>query len=448
MTNEKQDKPKSSAPGDQERRDADSSRNAHNDTARLREDENRSGSGSDSDANNGDERSNGNKKNALRGKRKPLLIGLACLFVIAGVVWLLVWIFVFSQRATTDDAQVGGNQVMVSAQVPGTVIEVRTDDTRLVRAGNVLVRLDPTDAEVNLAKAKSALAQAVRQVRQQSGNAAAADAQVASGRLRLHKALADLQRRTPLKTVDAIAPEELAHARDAVASARAALETAQRNARAAHASVDGTSIARNPAVMQARAQFREAWINSQRDAIVAPVSGYVAQRSVQVGQRVQPGQPLLTVIALDNLWIDANFKESDLAHVRIGQPAEIETDLYGDDVTFRGHVSGLSPGTGSAFALLPPQNASGNWIKVVQRVPVRIAIDAKQLHDHPLRVGLSASVTIDTHDRSGHVLAQNENNPPVTYTSVYRNDYRGADAQADAIIRANLGDAAPDTAAR
>ncbi|MGA9422046.1 MAG: efflux RND transporter periplasmic adaptor subunit [Rhodanobacteraceae bacterium] len=412
MTDETQDKSKSSAPDEGEKRDRE-----------------------------------GDKKNALRGKRKPLLIGLACLFVIGGVVWLFLWMFVFSQRATTDDAQVGGNQVMVSALVQGTVIEVRTDDTRLVRTGDVLVRLDPTDAEVNLAKARSALAQAVRRVRQQDDSADAADAQVASDRLHLHKALADLQRRVPLNGADAIAPEELAHARDAVAIARAALETAQRNARAARAPVMGTSIPRNPVVMQARAQFREAWINYQRDAIVAPISGYVAQRSVQVGQRVQPGQPLLAVIALDNLWIDANFKESDLAHVRIGQPAKIETDLYGDDVTFHGHVVGLSPGTGSAFALLPPQNASGNWIKVVQRVPVRVAIDAKQLRDHPLRVGLSASVTIDTHDRSGPVLAQ-RTNPPIASTRVYANDYRQADAQADAIIRANLGDAAPDTAAR
>lgn len=374
------------------------------------------------------------------GKRKLLLIGLACLFVAAGIIWLLLWIFVFSQREKTDDAYVGGNQVTVSAQVPGTVIEVRTDDTRLAHAGDVLVRLDPTDADVALAKAGSALAQAVRQVRQQTDAAAAADAEVDADRLQWQQAGADLTRRAPLQGADAIAPEELAHARDAVARAKAALDVAQRQARAAHAAVDGASIADNPAVMQARAQFREAWINNRRNAIVAPISGYVAQRSVQVGQRIQPGQALLTVIPLQDLWVDANFKEGQLEHLRIGQPAEVETDLYGGDVIFRGHVLGVGAGTGSAFALLPPQNASGNWIKVVQRVPVRIALDPQQLRKHPLRVGLSATVKVDTHDRSGHVLGQNEPNAPAADTTVYRNDYTQADAQADAIIRANLGE--------
>lgn len=378
--------------------------------------------------------------NGKSGKRKLLLIGLACLFVLGGVVWLLLWIFVFSQREKTDDAYIGGNQVTLSAQVAGTVIEVRTDDTRLVHAGDVLVRLDPTDSQIALAKAESALAQAVRQVRQQSDNAGAADAEVATDRLQLQQASADLTRRVSLKNADAIAPEELAHYRDAVASAKAALDAALRKARAAHATVDGVIVADNPAVTQARAQFREAWINAQRNAIVAPIAGYVAQRSVQIGQRIQPGQALLTVIPLHDLWVDANFKEGQLEHLRIGQPAHIETDLYGGDVDFKGHVIGMGAGTGSAFALLPPQNASGNWIKVVQRVPVRISLDPRQLQNHPLRVGLSATVKVDTHDRSGHVLAQNESGAPVANTSVYRNDYTNADAQADAIIRANLGD--------
>jgi membrane fusion protein (multidrug efflux system) len=371
-------------------------------------------------------------------RRRAILLVIAAVFVLAGIGWYLLHVFVFSQRETTDDAYVNGNQVSVSAQVSGTVIAVLADDTQRVEQGQVLVRLDPTDAEVALAKARSALAGAVRQVRQQAEVASQSDAGIAARRLDLARAQADLARRQPLLADKAIAPEEVAHAREAVENARTALEVATRQAAASHALVDGTPIGSNAAVLQARAAFREAWINSERNAIVAPISGYVAQRSVQVGARVQPGQPLMTVIPLHDLWIDANFKESQLANVRIGQPAKIESDLYGGSVEFDGRVAGLGAGTGSSFALLPPQNASGNWIKVVQRVPVRIALDPKQLERHPLRVGLSTSVKIDTHDRSGHVLADAPSGTPVAQTSVYSRDFARADAEADAIIAANL----------
>ncbi|NCT68172.1 MAG: HlyD family efflux transporter periplasmic adaptor subunit [Rhodanobacteraceae bacterium] len=372
------------------------------------------------------------------GKRRAILLVIAAVFVLAGLGWYLLWLFVFSLREITDDAYVGGNQVAVSAQVPGTVVAVLADDTQRVDAGQVLVRLDPTDAEVNLAKARSALANTVRQVRQQTEVAAQADAGIAARRLDLGRAEADLARRQPLLADKAISPEEVAHAREAVATAKAALELATRQAAAAHALVDGTDIAGNAAVLQAKAAFREAWINAERNAIVAPVGGYVAQRSVQVGSRVQPGQPLMTVIPLHDLWVDANFKESQLAHIRIGQPATVESDLYGGHVEFKGRVVGLGAGTGSAFALLPPQNASGNWIKVVQRVPVRIALDPAALDKHPLRVGLSTAVKVDTHDRAGAMLAAAPVNAPVAQTDVYARDLAKAEAEADAIIAANL----------
>ncbi|KAB2895938.1 MAG: HlyD family efflux transporter periplasmic adaptor subunit, partial [Dokdonella sp.] len=233
-------------------------------------------------------------------------------------------------------------------------------------------------------------------------------------------------------------PEEVAHARDAVRLAGSALQAAQRQAAAAHALVDGSDVAGNPAVLQARAAFREAWVHARRNEILAPISGYVAQRNVQVGNRVQPGQPLLTLIALDDLWIDANFKESQLANIRIGQDAHIESDIYGGKVAYRGKVVGLGAGTGSAFALLPPQNASGNWIKVVQRVPVRIALDPAQLARHPLRIGLSTTVKVDTHERNGAMLAPTASETVVARTDVYTRDLAKADAAADAIIAANL----------
>jgi membrane fusion protein (multidrug efflux system) len=372
------------------------------------------------------------------GKRRAILLIIAIVFILIGVGWYLLWLFVFSLREVTDDAYVNGNQVAVSAQVAGTVTAVLADDTQRVDAGQVLVKLDPTDAQVSLAKARSALATAVRQVRQQTEMASQYDATITSRKLELARAEADLRRREPLLADRAIAAEEVAHARETVATARAALDLATRQAAASHALVDGTDIAQNASVMQAKAAFREAWVNSERNAIVAPIGGYVAQRSVQVGTRVQPGQSLLTVIPLHDLWIDANFKESQLAHIRIGQPAKVESDLYGSKVEYTGKVVGLGAGTGSAFALLPAQNASGNWIKVVQRVAVRIALDAQQLEKSPLRVGLSTAVTIDTHDRTGSVLAATSTSTPVAHTDVYDRDFAKAEAEADAIVTANL----------
>ncbi|HEU4664824.1 MAG TPA: HlyD family efflux transporter periplasmic adaptor subunit [Dokdonella sp.] len=372
------------------------------------------------------------------GKRRTILIVIAAVFVLAGLGWYLLYVFVFSLRETTDDAYVSGNQVTLSSQIAGTVTAVLADDTQLVQSGQELVKLDPTDSEVALAKARSALANAVRQVRQQTEMASQYDAAVAARRLDLARAQADLARRQPLLADKAIAPEEVAHAREAVDTAKAALDLASRQSAASHALVDGTDVAGNASVMQAKAAFREAWINAERNAIVAPIGGYVAQRSVQVGSRVQPGQALLTIIPLHDLWVDANFKESQLGHIRIGQPAKVEVDLYGGSVEFAGKVVGLGAGTGSSFALLPPQNASGNWIKVVQRVPVRIALDGRQLEKYPLRLGLSTSVTVDTHDRSGHMLAQAGANAAVARTDVYARDVAKADAEADAIVAANL----------
>ncbi|NID05968.1 HlyD family efflux transporter periplasmic adaptor subunit [Luteibacter jiangsuensis] len=383
--------------------------------------------------------------NAPKDKRKrgrALLIALL-VFVLAGVIWLLLWLFVFSTRETTDDAYVGGNQVAISAQVPGIVVGVYADDTQRVNAGQVLVRLDPTDADVALRKAGSALAQAVRQVRQQTQSAASADAALVARRQDLKRAQDDLKRRLPLLAEKAVAPEEVQHARDAVTSAQSALDAAQRQADAARALVDGSNVEDNPAVAQARANFRQAWVAAQRNAIVAPIDGYVALRGVQVGNSVQPGQQLMTVVPLHDLWVDANFKEGQLRHVRIGQPAKVEADIYGGGVEYHGKVIGLGAGTGSAFSLLPAQNATGNWIKVVQRVPVRIALDPKDLDKHPLRIGLSTAVTVDITDDKGDVLPSQPSNVPVAQTRVYDDVAAKADAAADAIVRANLGAGVP-----
>jgi membrane fusion protein (multidrug efflux system) len=376
-------------------------------------------------------------KNPAKRSRALLIVG--AIFVLAGLAWFLLWFFVFSTRERTDNAYVGGNQVALSSQVPGTVIAILTDDTQHVTAGQVLVKLDPTDADVRLRQNSSALAQAVRQVRQQNDSVTGADATVAAREVDLRKAEADLKRHLPLVAAQAESPEIVQHMRDSVAQAQAALNAAKAQAQSARAAVEGTDIANNPAVMQARANFRAAWIAAQRNTIVAPVSGYVAQRSVQLGASISPGQQLMTIVPLHDLWIDANFKENQLRHIRIGQPVKVSTDLYGGGVEYHGKVIGLGAGTGSVFSLLPAQNATGNWIKVVQRVPVRIALNNDELDKHPLRVGLSTDVTVDISNDKGPELASATTQPPAE-TSVYDQVAAQADAEAEKIIRANLGE--------
>jgi membrane fusion protein, multidrug efflux system len=372
------------------------------------------------------------------GRRTKILILIAVIFALLGALCAIYWVLVLSRRERTDDAYVNGNQVVISAQVSGTVIAVLADDTQLVKAGQVLVRLDPIDAETNLSRTAGALAQTVREVRQEKSTADQYDSAVETRRLELARAQVDLAKREPLLTEHAIAAEEVRHARESVELARAALMQAMRQSTSSHALIDGTEVEDNPAVLQSKAAYRDAWIAAQRNAVVAPVTGYVAERSVQLGQHILAGQALMTVIPLNSLWVDANFKEVQLRHLHIGQPAQVRSDLYGGSFIFHGHVKGMSAGTGAAFALLPTQNASGNWIKVVQRVPVRIQIDDDDLVKSPLRVGLSATVTVDTTNRDGPVLALDATGQPVGDTQVYTQDLDRANAEADAVVRRNL----------
>jgi membrane fusion protein (multidrug efflux system) len=373
------------------------------------------------------------------GKRRRILLLIALIFIVIGALCAAYWVLVLAKREKTDDAYVNGNRVVISAQVSGTVIAVLADDTQLVNAGQVLVKLDPIDAQTALSRAASALAQTVRQVRQQKATATQYDSEIETRKLELARAQIDLAKREPLVADHAIAGEEVRHAQESVQLARAALTQAERQSLSAHALVDGTPVEGNPAVLQAKDVYRDAWIAAQRNAVVAPVTGYVAERSVQLGQHIQAGEALMTVIPLHALWVDANFKEVQLRNLRIGQKAEVRSDLYGGTFIFHGRVEGMSAGTGAAFSLLPPQNASGNWIKVVQRVPVRILIDDNDLIKSPLRVGLSATVTVDTTSRDGPVLATQASDRPVGDTQVYTQDLEKANAEADAVVRRNLG---------
>jgi membrane fusion protein, multidrug efflux system len=373
------------------------------------------------------------------GRRSRILPLIAVVFIVIGALWAAYWVLVLSKRERTDDAYVNGNRVVISAQIAGTVVAVLVDDTQLVKAGQVLVKLDPIDAATALSRSASALAQAVRQVRQQRASAEQYDSLIQTRRVELARAETDLAKREPLVADRAVTGEEVRHARESVELGRAALAQAIQESISSHALVDGTRVEDNPMVLQAKDAYRDAWISAQRNAVVAPVTGYVAERSVQLGQHIQAGQALMTVIPLHSLWVDANFKEVQLRNLRIGQKAQVRSDLYGGSYIFHGHVEGMSAGTGAAFSLLPAQNASGNWIKVVQRVPVRIEIDDNDLVNSPLRVGLSATVTVDTTTRSGPVLATDVSDKSVGDTTVYTLDLDKANAEADAVIRRNLG---------
>ncbi|MGE0385558.1 MAG: HlyD family efflux transporter periplasmic adaptor subunit [Gammaproteobacteria bacterium] len=337
--------------------------------------------------------------------RLRALLWLVMLCLLAGAVVAAAWWLIWSRQESTDNAYVAGDQIQVSARQPGNVVRVLVHDTQRVHVGQVLVELDRTDAVLALDQAEAALAQTAREVRQRQIEAERGDARVARARIASAQAEALLARRERLYGARLIAVEDIDNARDAARAARADLTLAQADAAAARAAVAGTDVAAHPLVARARARYLDAWVRLGRTVIRAPRAGQVAQRTVQAGQQVAPGQALLRLVPLDSVWIDANFKEAQLRHLRIGQPVRVTIDQYGRGVPMRGHVAGFSAGTGAAFALLPPLNAAGNWVKVVQRLPVRIELDPDSFAEHPLRIGLSAQVAVDITDRSGPMLA-------------------------------------------
>ncbi len=369
--------------------------------------------------------------------RANVLTILAVALVVVGVVWAAYWFIFIRNTQATDDAYVGGHQVVVTPQVSGTVIAVGADDTNAVTAGQMVVRLDSADAQVTLEQAESQLAKTVRQVRNIMATVDQQQATVDARRSDVLRARSDLERRRRLVQSGAISQEELNHALETLNSAEASLTAARRQVIATQALVDGTNVATHPDVENAAAEVRDAYLMLARTTIPAPVTGTVARRTVQVGTRVSPGTPLMSVVSLDQLWVDANFKESQLADIRVGQPVTATADVYGGRVTYHGKIEGFGAGTGSAFALLPAQNATGNWVKIVQRVPLRITLDPKELAAHPLAIGLSMHVEVDTADRSGPVGIAPKG--VVTETNVFDDMESKANEGIAAVIAANMG---------
>ena len=385
-------------------------------------------------------------------RRRGLTL-IAAAVALTGVAWG-GWNWLHGRHyQNTDNAYVAGNVVQITPQVGGTVVAIHADDTDFVRAGQPLVTLDAADARVALDQAEAQLGQTVREVRTLYANNAALKAQVSlreADMARIQSDLArtqdDVNRRAPLVAGGAVGKEEFQHAsaqlaatKSAVAAAQSAVVAAREQLAASQTQTEGTTVAQHPNVQRAAAKVREAHLALQRVKLVAPMDGTIAKRGVQVGQRVQAGAPLMAVVALNQLWVDANFKESQLQNLRIGQPAELEADVYGKKVVFHGTVTGLGAGTGAAFALLPAQNATGNWIKVVQRVPVRIALDPKDVAAHPLRVGLSMDVTVDTADQRGKALADAPRSTPAAATTVFDAQERAAETEVQRVMAASLG---------
>ena len=368
-------------------------------------------------------------------------------FAVLGGAYAAWWATNMRHVQSTDDAYVSGNVVQITPQVSGTVVAIGADDTQFVKAGQTLVKLDQEDAKVALDQAEAQLARTVREVRNLFATSAQLQAAVEVRQADLTTAEQDLERRERLGASGAVSKEELTHARDNLRAAQAGLLAAQQQLLANKARVDGTTLADHPEVRNASATVRSAYLAYQRTQLPAPVSGFVARRNVQLGQRVSPGAALMAVVPLDQVWVDANFKESQLQDIRVGQPVVLTADLYGRSVEYHGKVAGFGAGTGAAFALLPAQNATGNWIKVVQRVPVRVALDSGDLARHPLQIGLSMQADVDTHDRSGSLLPRLAAESPSWSTDVFSAGDDVANQRVKAIISANeSGRAAPAAA--
>jgi membrane fusion protein (multidrug efflux system) len=371
-------------------------------------------------------------------KRKRMLLSLTAAIVVAGIGYGIYWATYARHFESTDDAYVAGNVVQVTPLVAGTVVSIAADDTQLVTAGQPLIQLDRADSQVTLEQAEAQLAQAVREVRTLYVNNNSLAANVALREADVAKAREDLRRRQAIAGSGAVSGEEISHAQAALSAAESALQASREQLASNKVLTDQTTVEKHPNVQRAAANLRSAYLSFARSTLPAPVTGYVAKRSVQVGQRVAPGAPLMAVVPLDQVWVDANFKEVQITHMRIGQPVTLEADVYGSKVKYSGKVAGFSAGTGSAFSLLPAQNATGNWIKVVQRLPVRIALDPQQLKDHPLRVGLSMNVTVDVRKEEGAAMVSATEAQPMQ-TDVYDKVAKDADALIARIIALNNG---------
>ena len=371
------------------------------------------------------------------GNRRRNLMILAGVVVIFAVGYTGYWYWDARFFESTDDCYVDGDVVQITTEIPGTVIQLHVDDTQSVARSQALLELDPADAQVAVSSAEANLARAVRSVRTLFAQADRLRAEISDREIELEQAKRDHERRSGLLSDGAISSEELQHTQDRITEVRASLTAAREQLRETTAQIDGTTISSHPQVLAATAAVRDASLSLRRTRLTAPMPGVIARRSVQIGQRVAAGTPLMGIVPLDAVWIDANFKEVQLRDMRVGQPVTLRADMYGGKAEYHGKLVGLSAGSGTAFALLPAQNASGNWIKIVQRLPVRIALDAAELRAHPLRIGLSVTAKVDIRDTSGDLVSPQVRQIPIPSQASLAQDPQ-EDARISQIIRDNL----------
>ncbi len=352
---------------------------------------------------------------------------------------------------STDNAYVMGNVVQITPQIAGTVVSIKVDEADRVNSGQVLIKMDPSDTKLAFDQASEQLAQSTREVSAQLINNAVLQEQVKIKQSELErvqhelqKSQDDLARRTLVAAIGGVGKEELEHAskqvevsKNLLSSAQAALQSAKDQLLANRTLTQSATLAEHPTIKRAASKLSEAALAAQRSQLLSPIEGHVAKRFVQLGQRVAPGAPLMTLVNLDQLWVEANFKEVQLRNIRIGQDVELSADVYGSNVVYHGKVLGLGSGTGAAFSLLPAQNATGNWIKIVQRVPVRIALDPKELKQNPLRIGLSMDVDVHTQDKSGEFIAQTARSDEASSTKVFESPSKASDELIQSIIKNN-----------
>ncbi|MCI4237591.1 HlyD family efflux transporter periplasmic adaptor subunit [Dickeya dianthicola] len=369
------------------------------------------------------------KSTKKSGKKTALFIFPAAITICLSIYFL--WTYVGNNTATTEDAYVEGNLVQVTSQVGGTIIDIKADNTDYVKRGDVVVVINPIDTKVQLDKAKAQLASTVRAVRNQFANLQQLDAAIEMKKADYNKATADYRRRSGLSKSMAISVEDMNHASDAVNLAKAAVKVAESQYNAALVYTSNTTPDSHPDVLTAEAVFRQAWLDWHRTNVIVPVSGVIAQRSIQVGQHISSGSTLMSIVPLDSIWVTANFKETQLGNIKVGQNATLTSDVHGRGVQYKGKILGIEPGTGSAFSLLPAQNATGNWIKVVQRIPVRIELDKNLLSQYPLRPGLSMKVKVDTNS-----VGTGEIRPYNVTTQKWKTDvYNNEDVAIDELIK-------------
>lgn len=372
-----------------------------------------------------------------KSKQKKILLWTAVGFLAIGLIVFIYWLKVFRYKEYTDDAYVNGNRVELTPQVPGIVVSINVDNTEYVEEGQVLVQLDKTDQRLAFEKAKHSLAETVRSVVQMFIQVDQLEAELNQKRADLFRAEKDYQNRVNLVGIGGVSREEFEHVEAAYVAAKASEKQTYHALQGAIAQVQGTTVKTHPNVKKGADLVRDAYVSLQRCDILAPMNGYIAQRTVQLGEYVNPSEPLLAVIPLDELWVDANFKEIQLSKMRVGQSVRMTADLYGSKVVYTGKVIGINPGTGSVFSALPPQNATGNWIKIVQRVPVRVSLDAQQLKKNPLWLGLSMEVNVDIHDTSTEMLRQKSRLNPIYKTKIYHAQEEGVELLIEDIIQAN-----------